>query len=568
MARKSRYETISETKNTLTRNAFTAGLYLRLSVEDGDDLENNSIGNQKKIGLDFLENSTDVVLGEIYMDYGKTGMNYKRPGFQAMFSDLEAGKINCVIVKDVSRLGRHYIMTSEYVEKIFPRMGVRLICINDNYDSADPGADRGSLLMPFKLIMNDTYVKDTARKIRSSIDAKMRCGEFLPASGSVPYGYLRAPDENTYSIDPEAAAVVRRIFEMRAAGMMFNAIAKRLNSEGIPCPGRLRYERGLTKAGKYKDALWIRGTVRKITNDPVYTGCRIHGKWKRERLGGDKKRRSPEEWQVVENAHPCVITKELFQSVQAFNEAELARREKFEKRERLGPDFREIFAGKVFCGDCGALMSAGKRVQRVTSELPNTFFFDCNNYRYSNHQRCDSHYIRQEALMDALKHLLDRQVETAVDVEHLMDEVRKTPRPSPGGPGDPCVSLRGRRFRLEEKLERLLEDATDGVLDREEYLRIKMAYIEEHALIEAREEEETARRESFQKALHSTEAWLKAIQKYREVPVIDRELVDALVDKILVYDHKSIRICLTYSDPYAPFAACQNHTEGGIGRVG
>lgn len=568
MARKSRYQDVSTLKNVLDKEIFIAGLYLRLSVEDGDDLENNSIGNQKKIAFDFLNGRTDITLGKTYVDNGRTGMNYKRPGFQAMFSDLEAGKINCVIVKDVSRLGRHYIMTSEYVEKIFPEMGVRLICINDNYDSEDPKADRDSLLMPFKLIMNDTYVKDTARKIKSSIDAKIRCGEYLPSASSVPYGYLRNPQESTYSIDPEPAAVVRRIFKMRAAGTMFNAIAKTLNEEGILCPGKLRYERGLTKASKYKDALWIRGTIRKITNDPVYVGRRVHGKVKRERLGGDKKRMSPEEWKIFENAHPAIISKELFDAVQAFNQTELERRGEFVKRDDPALDFRKLFVGKVFCGDCGALMSAGKQIQRATSELPNSVYFNCNEYRDSNHQRCSNHYIRQEDLMDALKHLLDRQIETAVDVERLMNEVRRTPMKRPGNPGNLHLSLRNRRFNLEEKLERLLEEVASGVLDREDYLQLKMGYLEEHALLEVRENEAKEQQDALRKAIKSTEDWLKTIEKYKEVPVIDRALVDALVDKILVYDNKSIHICLTYSDPYTPLAAYLEDAEGGIGCVG
>lgn len=568
MARKSRYQDASVLKNVLDKHAFIAGLYLRLSVEDGDDLENNSIGNQKKIAFDFLEGRSDITLGETYVDNGRTGMNFKRSGFQTMFSDLETGKINCVIVKDVSRLGRHYIMTSEYVEKIFPEMGVRLICINDNYDSEDPNADRDSLLMPFKLIMNDTYVKDTARKIKSSIDAKIRCGEYLPSASSIPYGYLRNPQESSYSIDPEPAAVVRRIFELRAAGMMFNAIAKTLNEEGVLCPGKLRYERGVTKAPKYKDALWIRGTIRHITNDPVYIGNRIHGKVKRERLGGDKTRRSPEDWKIFENAHPAIISRELFHAVQVFNQAELERRGEFVKRDDPALDFRKLFAGKVFCGDCGALMSAAKRIQRATSGLPNTVFFNCNEYRDSNHQRCSNHYIRQEDLMDALKHLLDKQMEIAVDVERLMNEVRRTPMKRPGNPGNLHLSLRNRRFNLEEKLERLLEDVAAGVLDREEYLQLKIGYLEEHARLEYQEKEAKEHQESLQKAIKSTETWLKALEKYRAVPIIDRALVDALVDKILVYDNKSIHVCLTYSDPYASLAAYLEDAEGGIGRVG
>lgn len=566
MSRKSRYDKSAEIKNALDTAPFIAGIYLRLSVEDGDDLENNSIGNQKKIARTFLANRTDIVPGGIYVDHGRTGMNYKRPGFLTMLADLEDGKINCIIVKDISRLGRNYILTSEYVEKIFPDMGVRLICVNDAYDSLNPGADHDSLLMPFKLIMNDTYVKDTSRKIRSSIDAKVRRGEFLPSSSSVPYGYQRVPEEITYSLDPETAPVVKRIFEMRASGMLFNTIANVLNDEGILCPGKLRYNRGLNKSEKYKDALWIRGTIRKMTNDPVYIGNRIHGKIKRDRLGGDKTRRSPEEWKVFENAHPPIVSEELFQKVQEFNQAELERRKNFAERKPPELDFREIFLGKVFCGDCGGLMSARKRVQRATSPRPNSIFYDCNEYHDSNGKRCHTHYIRQEALMEALKHLLDQQVQTAVEVERLMSEVRQSPTQGRGDHQNELLSLRNRRSNMKGKLERLLEDVAVGVLDREEYLQIKATYLEELAVIEARLKEVENQQEDLQEAFKSTETWLKAIKAYQAVPVVDRALVDILVEKILVFDNKNIRFCLTYSDPYAPLAAHLEHSaeRGGL----
>ena len=147
--------------------------------------------------------------------------------------------------EDISRLGRHFVMTSEFVEKNFPMLGVRLICINDDYDSFDENCDSAALLMPFKMVMNDSYVKDISKKIRSSISAKMSSGEYLPSSNSIPYGYIRNPEQNTFDVDEEAAPIVLRIFEMRANGMALNAIAKTLNEEGIPCPGKLRYIRGL-----------------------------------------------------------------------------------------------------------------------------------------------------------------------------------------------------------------------------------------------------------------------------------------------------------------------------------
>lgn len=564
MARKSKYtNSIQETADV--RHRCIAAVYLRLSVEDGDNLESNSIRNQRKICLAFLENHSDFELGAFYVDDGCTGMNYKRPGFQSMFSDLSAKKVNCIIVKDISRLGRHYIMTSEYVEKVFPEMGVRLVCINDDYDSEDAHSDRDGLLMPFKLVMNDTYVKDTARRIRSSIHAKMDSGEYLPSSGSVPYGYRRAPEKGTFEIDTETAPVVQRIFEMRAEGMMFNTIARTLNQEGVPSPGKIRYDRGLTKSEKFKNALWLRGAVRKLTGDAVYTGSRVHGKIGRDRLGGDKKARPKELWQVIPDAHQPIVTQALFDQVQEINRAELERRAAYDTRDNPTPDFRDIFRGKVFCGECGAKMTAGIVASRKTT--PVSVYFNCNQYRYSNHSRCSNHYIRQETLMDTLSHFLDKQVEIAVDVERLTAELHKM-ESTPDSAQNRLASLRSRRMNLEAKQNRLLEDVAIGILDREEYIRIKARYRDEHSHLEQQERDAYKECERIKSVLGTAETWLAAIQRYQELPKIDREIVDMLVDRMLVFEDRSIRISMTYGNPFALLETCLDSDAGGVGHVG
>lgn len=564
MARKSRY-------NGPVRDIFsdavrcTAAIYLRLSVDDGDNVESNSIGNQRKICLAFLEAEPELKLGQIYVDDGHSGMNFKRPGFQAMLSDLKSKKVNCVIVKDVSRLGRHYIMTSEYVERIFPEMEVRLICINDDYDSANPQSDRESLLMPFKLMMNDTYVKDTARRIRSSIHAKMSSGSYLPASGSVPYGYLRSPESGTYKVDLETAPIVQHIFALRAQGMAFNSIAKQLNADGIPSPGKIRYDRGLTHAEKYRNALWIRGTIRKITGDAVYLGSRTHGKMGRDRLGGNKKQRPAEAWQIIPGAHAAIISQEVFDQVQEVNRIERERRGSLQKRGDPALDYREIFRGKVFCGNCGARMTAAKHEARETT--PISVFFNCNQYKYSNHQRCSNHYIRQEVLMEKLEHFLENQVKIAVDVERLAAEVYARAN-APGGAANRLASLHSQVLNAEAKLERLLEDAAMGILDREEYKQIKGHYLEERARLVQQEQEAREEYEQVNAALGTAHTWLKEMQRYGKAPAIDHDLVDKLIDRILVYDNRDICISLNYGDPFALLTACLNQSLGGVGRAG
>lgn len=558
MARKSRY---TDLVPAAEGPCDTAGIYLRLSVEDGDDLEHNSIGNQRKICLDHLAGRDDIAVGMVYIDNGRTGMDYKRPGFQAMFADLEAKKINCVVVKDVSRLGRNYILTSEYVEKIFPAMGVRLICVNDGYDSKVPDSDRDALLMPFKLIMNDSYVKDTARKIRSSIQAKMRCGEYLPSSSSVPYGYLRAPQEGSYDIDEETAPIVRRIFELRGEGTAFNKIARMLIQENVPSPGKLRYDRGLTKAEKYRDALWVRGTVRKIAGDPAYLGCRIHGRLKRDRSGGDKKNRPKEEWQVIPDAHPAIIDQALFDKVQEVNRAELEKRSAYERSAPPKRDLREIFQDKVFCGDCGAKMSARKYNARKGGKAPNSIFFNCNRYMDSSRQRCGDHRIRQEVLMDALRHFLDSQVELTAETEEL-----RTVKQHPNA--ELLASLSCRCGNLKAKLERLLEDLVSGVLEKEEYVRIRQSYLEELSRLEQQERDARELCQAQSEAAQRLEIWLASLRRYQKIPAIDRQLMDALVERIEVFQDRSIRIHLTYGDPYEQLASSLEQMKGAERYVG
>lgn len=551
MARKSRSNqagaSISQKKTE-----FRAGIYARLSVEDGDDQEQNSIGNQKKIGLHFIEQNPDIALVDTYADNGYSGMVYNRPDFNRMFTDLHSGRINCIIVKDVSRLGRHFVMTSEYVERIFPELGVRLVCINDDYDSFSETSDVSALMLPFKMVMNDVYVKDISKKIRSSITAKMNKGEYLPAAGSIPYGYLRNNKAVTFDVDPEPAAVVRRIFEMRANGMNFNAIARQLNDEEVPCPGKLRYIRGITTAPKYEDALWIRGTIRKITNDPVYKGSRIHGRVKRDKVGMEKRRRAEEEWKVIENAHPAIISEELFAKVQRVNQEALAAQSAYGQRNEIFDDMRGVFHGKVFCGDCGSTMSPGKGCARPNAKTSSRAFFDCNHYKYSNHSRCSSHYIRQETLVQTVSDLLNHQLKLAVDMERLIGDLE----------GSTAVmqhqmrveqeytSICMKRKNLEANIDRLLVDLTESVIDRTEYDLLKSQFSRRHEALLEEESKAAANMNALKGVLNAAKEWIGIIKECEQHSSITREILDCLVSKIEVFSDRSIRVTLNYEDPY------------------
>ena len=552
MARKSRY--VAEVKEEKKTAMLLAGVYARLSIEDEDDEEQNSIGNQKKIALDYLKDKDDIAVTEYYVDNGYTGMNFSRPDFQRMMNDLRSGKINCVIVKDISRLGRHFVMTSEFVEKIFPMMGVRLICINDDYDSFDENCDSASLLLPFKMVMNDSYVKDISKKIRSSISAKMDSGEYLPSASSIPYGYIRNPEQNTFDIDEEVAPVVVRIFEMRANGVALNAIAKTLNEEGIPCPGKLRYIRGITKAAKYENALWIHGTLRKILMDQVYIGNRVHGRVKRDKLGMEKTRRSEEEWQVIENAHQPIISQELFDKVQeAMNEA-ASKRNAYKQQEAPETDHREVFREKVYCGDCGSMMRGCKGLGRANEdgERKAFIYYDCGKFLDSGRAVCSAHYVRQEEIMDTLRNALDTQLCAAIDFEALVKEVQAMPKVVhyESSVKNQLTSIQSKRRHMELRLEQLIVDLTDGLIDKQEYAYAKQKYNEEYEHLLEEENRLFTSSRRLGNIVASSDKWIRTLKEYRSIPDIDRKAVDFLVKRIKIYPGKRIELILNYEDPF------------------
>lgn len=523
---------------------YRAGIYCRLS--DEEDIKNEeSIANQQKIIFDFLKNYPDIQVVNIYIDNGFSGMNYQRPDFQKMFNDILLKKINCVIVKDISRLGRHYIMTSEFVEQVFPKLKTRLICVNDNYDTLNKLSDSEALLLPFKIIMNDMYVKDIAKKIKSGIQAKIQNKSFLPASGSVPYGYIRNAVQSTYDIDFETALVVKRIFEMRAAGLKYHAIATQLNKENVPSPLKIRYLRGITQNLKGEKALWSHKTISKIANDSVYIGNRIHNKFGRNKLSEKKSPKSKEEWIVIEHAHPPIVSKELFETVQALNAKELERLKSFKKHPDTVADFRKVLHGKIFCGECNRTMTGLKGVQRSTSNLPARIYYECSLYHRSGRLECSSHYIRQETIIEAIKHFVAKQIEIAIDVEQMILEVEIKPLIRP----DELNSIMTRRKNMQKKIEQLLNDYISGVLDKEEYKYIKQTYSEKYKTLLNQENKMKSKENQLNDKLNEVKKWIIDVKKWN-VAQLDKVLLDNLIKKILVYKDKNIMICPNFSDPF------------------
>ena len=295
---------------------YSTAAYVRLSMEDSGKIDGFSLQNQKDLLMSFINEHSDLHLYKMYVDNGYTGTQFERPAFDDMMQDMRDGLINCIVVKDLSRLGRNYLEAGNYLEQIFPFFKVRFISITDGYDSISPDFTDEALIIPLKNIINEGYAKDISVKVSSAIATRKRQGKFM--AKYPPYGYLKDPDDkNHLVIDPDTCPIVQRIFLMRSQGTALGAIAKILNEENIPCPTRYLLQRGISKETRFAESFWDRNSVRRLLKNRVYLGMIVFGKEQSSFAKGIKRHTIPEAlWQTVEGTHEPIIEKELFDTVQ------------------------------------------------------------------------------------------------------------------------------------------------------------------------------------------------------------------------------------------------------------
>ena len=562
MARVSRKNiAVTAVSATEEMKLYKACLYLRLSDEDKRNIEDNSIGNQKKICLEHLKKLPEIEVIASYIDNGASGTNFSRSGFKQMLQDLTKGEINCVVVKDLSRLGRNYLETSEYLEKIFPEAGIRFIAVNNGYDSIRKLNGKQEIVIPFSNIVNDMYAKDVSRKIRSSIETLMKSGEFLPPSGSIPYGYLRDEKNNTYIIDEETAPIVQEIFKMKLQGVSDCEIIRTLNRKQIPSPGKIRYLRGMTKAEKYKDAVWIGSTLRKLLSNEVYLGHRIHGKVKRDCLGAEKKRRPQDEWEYVYNVHPALISEEDFQKIRQIKEKGREKQAQCNKHQKRSLEERRLLTGKIYCGDCGTLMGARKGNQRLTSKKSPRIFYQCDGYEYSGRTRCFNHYISQKDVLEKIKNALNVQFKLIAESDRVIKRIQDDKKGMLALHDKKRKEINDELAKMKMKKERLLIDYNDGTINSEEYKYIRQKYDDEEqklrrVLVFAEKE-----RKNQEKQLRITEEWVKLMKQFMPQKNIDRKLIEHLIDTIYVYGNKNVEIVFLFKNEVEELTGAAREAE-------
>ncbi len=512
--------------------------YVRLSHEDGDKEESNSITGQKNLIRDFFSRHPELSECGMAVDDGFSGSSFERPAFRKMMDDVRAGKIDCIVVKDLSRFGRNYLDAGEYIEKIFPFFGVRFIAVNDNYDSLDNAAS-DELVVPFKNLINEAYCRDSSVKIRSCLEVKRRRGDFTGAFAV--YGYLKDPqNKNHLVVDTFAADVVRDIYQWKLEGVSAADIAGRLNADGILAPMDYQRQQGLRFATPFRirpRSPWSATAVLRILKNPVYTGILEQGKNSTPSYKVKKRVAKPRgEWAVVESAHEAVVNRQDFLSVQKV----LA----LDTRKSPGHDKVELFSGMVLCGECGAAMVR----KTVPSGGKKYIYYVCAAHK--NEKTCFSHSIRDTALEKIVLESLQKQIRYIISLARLLEMADTAPLQKAGAKKvqERMESRKREADRYRRLTESLYENMVDGVITREEYHELKKNYSE---LCSEAEKQAEGLQEEMLRTLESSvdgNGWMEQFKKYGNITELDRTAVVSLIDRIFIYRDRRVDIIYSCQD--------------------
>jgi len=526
---------------------YYAAIYLRLSKEDGDissgeKKESNSIANQRKLIEDYLSKHPEITLVQEFCDDGYTGANFDRPDFQRMMDQVRKGKINCVIVKDLSRFGRDYIDSGKYIEKIFPSLGIRFIAINDNYDSAQSQQAGNEIILPFKNLINDSYSRDISIKIRSNLDTKRRNGEFVGTH--VVYGYRRSDeDKNKLVIDQMVAPIVQSIFSMKMDGFSPAQIADKLNKDGVPSPYEYKRLSGMkfhTGFKKQVQTEWSPVAVYRILKNEMYTGTLVQGKTSTPNHKIKNRTKKDEaDWMRTENAHDAIISPALFDRVQKIMLDDT--------RSPSGDDAVHLFSGKVFCADCQSTMTR-KRTKSAGKEY---VYFVCNANKVDR-KVCDSHSVKEQVVYDAALAVIQAQVSLALDLDAALGQLNGV-----SWERREMERIASKIARQEEIIEHnkqmkahVYEDFKTEMITREEYIIFKEEF--DKNIQEAKEAiaRLVGNKNQISSGLTEQQSWLAQFRAYENIQELNRRVVVNFIERIEITEDKQVHVVLSNADQF------------------
>ena len=514
----------------LLKIIYNVGLYIRLSKEDGEKHESESITNQKSLLLQYAkENNLKVY--DIYIDDGFSGTNFDRPAFKRLISDIESKKINMVITKDMSRLGRDYIGTGELVEKYFPSKGVRYIALTDNIDTYLDNSNND--IAPFKAIMNDMYAKDISKKIKSSLKAKQKEGKWV--GGRTPFGYDIDPNnKNHLVINEEQAIIVKKIFNMSLEGLSYFKIAKKLTEENVKTPAQY-YNFEWKSHYNLNYGQWHTKTIQDILTNRNYTGDLVQNK--RSKINYKIKKivkNNPNDYIVVKNTHEAIIDKDIFDEVQKKLPKNVGRCEKKEIH---------LLDGLLHCGDCGHRISVTPRRKK-----DNRCYTICNYYRtYMKQRLCTTHSNNYDTLEKIIINSLKEQYLNYIDKKSIKEEALKNINKKDK------ISIIKEITILESEIKRINDNLDNIYLDKlnkkiplEQFDRLSIKLNNELKLKTKRLIEHNNIKNNQENININNKKIEEYLNKFLSMESIDRELIVNLIDRIEIFEDKTINVKVTF----------------------
>ena len=525
----------------MAERIWNVAAYTRLSHEDGDKEESNSIGSQREMIREFIRNRPDMVITREYVDDGFSGVNFERPGFKQMMEDLQAKRVDCIVCKDLSRFARNYIDSGRYLEKVFPTMGVRFIAINDNYDSCGERSQSDSLIIPFKNLINDAYCKDISMKIRSQLDIKRKMGDFIGAFCT--YGYMKSPDnKNRLVVDEEAAKVVELIFRLRLQGMSNTGIGDKLNGMGILSPMAYKVSKGMDYRSGFRTnerVLWSAETVRRVLSNPVYVGTLIQHKRGTPNYKVKREIQYEEsDWIVIPRNHQPIIEQTDFDTVQSLLGRDV----------RVAPKQESVylFSGFVYCGDCGHAM-----VRKTVSRGGKKYQYLVCSTNKAGHG-CTSHCFSEKKLDKIVFTLVRDHIDQICEIDRVMDYIASLPENQ-----REIFNYDAQINRLEAEIQRyqdlklgLYSDMADGIISKEEYLEFRAGYDRkiasgQRSLAQIQEERAQAVRDNEEEI-----PWIQMFRQYENITELHRTVLVNLVERVVIYDASHVEVFFRYQDKY------------------
>lgn len=517
---------------------YNADMYLRLSVEDGDKIESDSIVNQRMFIQEFLKSAPDIQLHEEKIDDGYSGADFNRPALLSMFEDMKAGVINCIIVKDLSRFGRDYIQCGKYIRKIFPQLGIRFISINDYYDSSIH--DPNDLLLSMKVLFDDAYIVDTSIKVRDLLESKRKRGEYV--GSFVVYGYLKG-EKNKIFVDTYAAEVIRDIFDWKLAGFNNEGIANKLNNLGILSPMEYKNWIGVKFYSSFKRnpiAKWSSKSVERILNNEIYIGNLVQGK--RTTPNHRVKRiilKPEEEWTKVENTHEPIVSKDVFDRVQ----------ELMQRDTRSSSVDKEVylFSGIVFCGDCKESLirkeTQGKSGKKYV-------YYVCSTNKRT--KQCSPHSFSEKKLCDIVFQVIQNQIKIFFEMESSLKTIDLKEKN-----GKTLLKIAERIQVLEEEYHRNIKfklsayaDKEKKIITEEECQNFTSVYVNrceeiKNALWEQRKLFQTIQQNKITKY-----TCYKEFFGQEALFQLDRKILLMFIKRIYIFNKNFIGIKLNYQDEF------------------